>query len=86
MNAKQQSHRMQNCPYCGFEFDGTADYCTGACPLAKNCSMIMCPNCRYEFVPAESKTLNFFKKLFSRSTSEAGLTEESEEHVTTVTH
>lgn len=53
-----------DCPYCGYEFEDTHKYCNTACPLSKKCGMIMCPNCRYEYVPAESKTVNFFKKLF----------------------
>ncbi len=77
-------NQMHKCPYCGYEFDGSADYCQGACPLAKGCNMIMCPNCRYEFVPAESKTINFFKKIFSRSkqSSPSSVSTESKEHVT----
>jgi|GEM_PF-1383231 len=76
--------KVHNCPYCGYEFDETAEYCNGACPLAAHCNMIMCPNCRYEYVPAESKTLNFFKKLFSRSKEPAHSNDVAEEaeHVT----
>ena len=77
-----ETAQQQNCPYCGFDFDVVAEYCSGACPLAENCSMVMCPNCRYEFVPARSKTVDFFRKLFTRSeSSKSNSPAESETHV-----
>ncbi|MBS1272107.1 MAG: hypothetical protein MAGBODY4_01245 [Candidatus Marinimicrobia bacterium] len=71
---------MKNtCPYCGYDFDTTHEFCNSSCPLSKHCGMIMCPNCRYEYVPAESRTINFFKKLFSSKKSSQEI-EETNEH------
>jgi len=53
------------CPYCGFDFDDTHEYCTSTCPLGEHCTMLMCPNCRYEYVPMKSGIVEFFKRLFS---------------------
>lgn len=43
----------------------------------------MCPNCRYEYVPAESKTVNFLKKLFqsNKATQTAEPEVGDEQHV-----
>jgi len=59
----------QKCPYCGFEFEETHQYCHTSCPLSKSCGMMMCPNCRYEFTPPHSAIVDFFKKMFSSGKS-----------------
>ena len=53
------------CPLCGYEFDEKNSECHKECPLNKECSMVCCPSCHYQFVN-ESKTVNFIKKLFQK--------------------
>ncbi|HLF02122.1 MAG TPA: hypothetical protein VI547_09115 [Anaerolineales bacterium] len=43
------------CPLCGFKYDETNLICHAACPLAKDCAILCCPNCGYQIVD-ESKS------------------------------
>lgn len=65
----------QKCPYCGFEFEETHQYCHTSCPLSKHCGMIMCPNCRYEFTAPRSAVVEFVKKLFTSGNSKVSETD-----------
>ncbi len=53
------------CPLCGYRFSGGASQLCTACPLANGCRLVCCPNCKYQW-PAESRTVEFFKRVFSR--------------------
>ena len=52
------------CPLCGFEFDG-ADGCPSSCPMSSGCSMVKCPNCKYEYV-VRSRTVDAVKRLLAK--------------------
>ena len=41
---------MIKCPLCGYTFriEESSSACKG-CPLSKDCNMLRCPNCNYEF-------------------------------------
>ncbi len=39
-----------NCPLCGYEYDEQQLACHVACPLAKGCAIVCCPNCGYQMV------------------------------------
>ena len=52
---------MYTCPLCRNEFVG-AD-CHGSCGMSAGCSMVRCPNCKYEFVE-EGALANLLRKLF----------------------
>ena len=52
------------CPLCGNEFEIGESACPG-CPMAANCNLMRCPNCKYEF-PPDSKVLGFFRNLKMR--------------------
>jgi hypothetical protein len=51
------------CPLCSFEFDEkkAKDICA-ECLMVKNCGLIKCPNCNYEF----PKTPNWINKIISK--------------------
>jgi hypothetical protein len=40
----------RRCPLCGGNVPNEHDHCAGACPFAKNCRILCCPSCGYEFV------------------------------------
>lgn len=44
------------CTVCGFEFKETGQvYVCKGCPLVKNCPLVRCPNCSFEW-PKEKQT------------------------------
>lgn len=43
----------EKCPLCGFLFAADEAACSG-CAMMRGCSMLKCPNCRYEFTVASS--------------------------------
>jgi len=57
---------MNVCPLCGYEFEHGANNACASCPLGASCNTECCPNCGYKFVTG-SKTVDFVKKLFTRS-------------------
>lgn len=54
---------IKTCPLCQHPFEGR-EACRN-CGLVKNCPLLRCPNCGYEFVE-QSKTFSFFSKLAAR--------------------
>ena len=50
------------CPLCGCQFDRSDEKCR-ACPMARSCSVVCCPNCGYGF-PGQSRLVNWVKRLF----------------------
>ncbi len=62
-------YAMITCPLCGAEFDADRDNCHTSCAFNRNCTMIKCPYCDYEFL-TESRTVNFLKTLFHRGRKE----------------
>jgi hypothetical protein len=57
---------MNTCSLCGYEFEHGASSSCASCPLGASCNTMCCPNCGYKFVTG-SKTVDFVKKLFTRS-------------------
>ncbi len=57
---------MTKCPLCGNEFDESI--AKGGCASCniKDCGLIRCPNCGYEFPAEKSKKKGFFKSLFKK--------------------
>ncbi len=55
--------RTYTCPLCSHEFSGAS--CHSSCPMSRGCSMVMCPNCRYEFVE-DSVVVDFVRSLIRR--------------------
>lgn len=52
------------CPLCGYAFvDGETPLCH-KCPLHKNCDLVCCPNCGYQW-PQESQLLKWAKGMTS---------------------
>ena len=47
------------CTLCGAEFEPGGNTC-GGCALRKDCKLICCPNCGFEF-PEESKLVTWLK-------------------------
>ena len=57
---------MMKCPLCGTEFDEGSVVACQSCPLAgKNCNLVCCPNCGYEW-PAESRIVARIKSLLQK--------------------
>jgi|GEM_PF-799699 len=55
------------CPLCRFEFEEMeAEKGCQGCPMHKNCSLSLCPNCGYEFLPPEPDSLKFMKKILGK--------------------
>lgn len=56
------------CGLCGTHFVWDSDQkpavCSN-CPLARNCGMVMCPNCGYEF-PTKSKIVEWLTMLWEK--------------------
>jgi len=52
------------CPLCGFEFHEYKNVCQG-CVLKKDCQVVCCPNCHYQF-PAESKLTSWVQKILKK--------------------
>jgi hypothetical protein len=50
------------CPLCGHGFDKSDVKCH-ACPMARTCSVICCPNCGYGFT-GESRVAGLARRLF----------------------
>lgn len=63
--------RTYTCPLCSADFGGNGESCHSSCPMSRGCNMIKCPRCNYEFVE-DSAIVNFVRRLFGRSGSEAG--------------
>jgi len=40
----------RRCPLCGGSFPADGSGCPSACPIAKQCKVLCCPHCGYEFV------------------------------------
>lgn len=58
---------MIKCPLCGniFNEEKAKGGCFG-CKI-KDCGLVRCPNCGYEFPPEKiNKKTSFFRKLFKR--------------------
>ncbi|HUK81536.1 MAG TPA: FeoA family protein [Verrucomicrobiae bacterium] len=55
-----------HCPLCGFEFEKRDTPCAQGCPLGRFCSLVCCPNCRYEF-PEQSQSIGWLHRLFHRT-------------------
>jgi hypothetical protein len=53
------------CALCGNRFTVNEESCPKACPFSEHCNLVCCPNCGYSF-PKDSKTVAFFRNLFSR--------------------
>ncbi len=59
MNQTQEEFRL--CPLCGHRFPkGTRD-CRPGCPFRKNCGLICCPHCHYQFLE-DSKLVGLWRK------------------------
>jgi len=55
------SESAHQCPLCGIDFAVPACH---SCPLARDCKLIRCPRCSYEFAE-ESSVVDFVRRLFS---------------------
>jgi len=53
------------CPLCQAVFDGADAGCRPSCPLARSCSAVCCPRCRYSF-PRETGLAALLRKALSR--------------------
>ena len=49
------------CPLCGAEFEKKDKNLCANCPLHKDCNLIGCPNCGYQFL--DKPKGKFFKKI-----------------------
>lgn len=54
---------LLRCPLCQYELKPDGDSGCASCGLVKNCSLIKCPNCGYEFVE-KSGIILFFARLY----------------------
>ena len=53
------------CPLCGAVFDADAASCTPSCPMARGCTALCCPHCRYTF-PREAGLARLIRKALVR--------------------
>ena len=53
------------CPLCGATFDADAGGCSPSCPLARGCTALCCPRCRYSF-PREAGLSRLIRKALVR--------------------
>jgi Fe2+ transport system protein FeoA len=54
------------CPLCGCEFPEGATTLCQRCPLQRNCELICCPNCGYQW-PQQSSVVNLMRRIFQRN-------------------
>ncbi|PIZ62567.1 hypothetical protein COY16_04015 [Candidatus Roizmanbacteria bacterium CG_4_10_14_0_2_um_filter_39_13] len=60
------------CKLCGYQFDiKQAVQSCASCPLTKNCPLVRCPNCNYEW-PLDSEESNKLVPLTSLKKGEKG--------------
>jgi len=57
---------LSPCPLCGGNMHDSTGGCT-SCALHSGCAMLCCERCGYTTVAPQSKTVNFFKRLFRRN-------------------
>lgn len=58
------------CPLCGYEFTRSDERCR-ACPMAKSCNVVCCPNCGYGFAK-ESRLVNWVRRLLRSGSQPQG--------------
>jgi Fe2+ transport system protein FeoA len=54
-DAKQVLKESVLCPLCSFSFEREEMRCACSCPIAKNCGMLCCPSCNYQFILPQSR-------------------------------
>lgn len=64
------SNYNYKCPLCGHGFDKSDESCY-ACPVAKDCNVVCCPNCGYSFA-GQSQIVDWFKAKFGSGKNSAG--------------
>lgn len=53
------------CPFCGFAFQKEDTLCAHGCPLGTMCTLVRCPNCRYEY-PERPRLLTWLDRLLHK--------------------